>query len=252
VWSGPGSRGSLAFEFHYGLEGVLEGLRAGRGLTRRAMMMTAPDMPLRIRPYRPSDLDECMEMVGRVWGFDERMPPSLATHARRLYVLGSLAESNAAWVADDDGVVEGFLFARCGTSASLIDSEYSGLGGQMRILIQLVALPGVGLRAKLRWLSAAVRHQWRVGRLKRLHDELTLFVVRPEAQGKGLGRLLVDEFFDRCRAEGVTRVVVETDRASNYHFYDRLGFTVVHEFESPLNALLTGGSGDSFIYEKAV
>ena len=64
-----------------------------------------------------------------------------------------------------------------------------------------------------------------------------MLVVDPEAQGRGIGRLLVTSCLDRARAAGKTRVVISTDArmTAAHRLYEGLGFTRVPERDwSPL------------------
>lgn len=59
--------------------------------------------------------------------------------------------------------------------------------------------------------------------------ELRNMAVRPELQGTGVGRALVEAAFERCRAEGLSRMIVATATADvdNLRFYQRVGFRMV-------------------------
>ncbi len=57
---------------------------------------------------------------------------------------------------------------------------------------------------------------------------ILMFAVQREHRHHGLGSLLMDRFFDRCRAKGLGRVTLEV-RASNataIRFYSRYGYSV--------------------------
>jgi GNAT superfamily N-acetyltransferase len=60
--------------------------------------------------------------------------------------------------------------------------------------------------------------------------------VRPELQGTGAGKLLVQAFLSEAQARGCTRVYLSTDRDSNEvvnEFYLRCGFTVERQYATP-------------------
>ncbi len=58
-----------------------------------------------------------------------------------------------------------------------------------------------------------------------------MLVVAPEAQGRGIGELLVTACLDRARAAGKRRMVLSTDprMTSAHRLYRRLGFTRLPE-----------------------
>lgn len=65
---------------------------------------------------------------------------------------------------------------------------------------------------------------------------LLSIAVSPNAKGKGIGRLLVQQFLTDMAEKGVTKVCLTTDRDNNQatnNFYRKLGFTKIHDFETP-------------------
>jgi ribosomal protein S18 acetylase RimI-like enzyme len=202
-----------------------------------------------IRDYRPADMDACVAIIDTIWRFHERLEPNaLADCASRLYVGGSLSASDCAWVLEDEDAVRGSLFGRTGSGEPIM-SDYRGIGGTLRMVLDFLRLPGLGPRAKGRWLRAIHDHAANRARIEPEADgEVTLFAVDPAAQGRGFGRRLMDRYLERCRAAGVQRIVVETDRDSSYGFYDRYGFERLGRFDSPMNRLFTGSVGDAYLY----
>jgi GNAT superfamily N-acetyltransferase len=73
------------------------------------------------------------------------------------------------------------------------------------------------------------------------HGELMSIAVCPEAQGKGIGRLLVGAFLSECRRRGLEGVSLTTDAAENgavNGFYRRLGFSVSQSFATAQGRLM--------------
>jgi GNAT superfamily N-acetyltransferase len=201
-----------------------------------------------MRDYKEADLAECVRLVNLAWDFDSRLA-GLSVFAGLAYAAGSLAQSNFAKVIDDNGALCGFLFGRCGPDP-VQRNQYSGPLGGVRILTQLIAVPGVGIRKKLHLLKALVNHEAARRAVEPDRScEVNLFVVDPASQGKGRGRALMGAFVDHCRSCGAARVTVETDVESNYGFYHHVGFKTVGEFESPLTREFWGGTGRSFVLE---
>ncbi|MFD1139631.1 GNAT family N-acetyltransferase [Larkinella insperata] len=59
--------------------------------------------------------------------------------------------------------------------------------------------------------------------------------VLPSEQGKGTGRLLLDEVVRRCRAAGADRLYLNVNRYNKARqFYERLGFRVIREEDIPI------------------
>lgn len=70
--------------------------------------------------------------------------------------------------------------------------------------------------------------------------QINLIVMRPEWQGLGLGRRLLDEARAHMRAEGCSRFFLMSDNHSDYQFYDHIGMTRIAEDHSQ-------DTGDGFI-----
>lgn len=62
--------------------------------------------------------------------------------------------------------------------------------------------------------------------------QINLIIIRPEWQGKGLGRRLIDRARAELRAHGCDKFFLMTDNQSDYAFYDHLGMTRIGEDHS--------------------
>ena len=202
-----------------------------------------------IREYSEEDYADCLAIVGEAWDFDTHLQPSsLADFGKRLYTLGSLAESNYAVVVEEAGTVAGFLFGRAGDGSKL-PTAYSGLRGRLRLLGEFGLLRELTIGQKWLWLRAINQHQVNRSRVGvRTTNEVTLFAVSAAARGKGYGRTMMASFVNHCESLGVAQLVVETDSDSSFGFYDAFGFEVAGEFESPMNELFKGSIGRSWMY----
>jgi putative acetyltransferase len=71
-------------------------------------------------------------------------------------------------------------------------------------------------------MGALRRHANGVGEVKRMY-------TRPEARGLGVGKAVVAEIIELARAEGYTRLVLETGAVESFksawNVYERHGFT---------------------------
>ncbi len=66
---------------------------------------------------------------------------------------------------------------------------------------------------------------------KEAHYYLSFLGVRPEMQGKGLGRALIEPVLERCDREQ-TPAYLETETEKNVRFYEKHGFQVKQELGS--------------------
>ena len=203
-----------------------------------------------IREYKTNDYNECIEILAKVWKFDERYkPPSLAILFKKIYLLESLSLSNIPLVIYENNVVQGFLFGNCGNE-NLYKNEYSGFIGAIKLLFDLFFMKGVSIKRKLNYLKMIKVHEKNREKIEPLRkNEVNLFAVNPESQGKGYGRELLQSFIEICKKEKVTRITLDTDKESNYKFYYHFGFSKKGEFFSPLQKEYTGNSGNSFVLE---
>jgi GNAT superfamily N-acetyltransferase len=203
-----------------------------------------------IREYTNKDFARCVEIINRVWDFDGRFIPSqLSILFKDIYVGGSLSESNFAIVVEENNKVEGFLFGKCGIE-NLIRNEYSGFFGHLKILYQLLFLNSISLRRKLYYFKIFVAHEKNRKKIEpNRKNEVNLFAVDPNNQGKGYGKILMNYFIEFCKKHNINRVTLDTDKECNYGFYDHFGFKIKGEFYSPLQKEYSGKSGESYVYE---
>jgi ribosomal protein S18 acetylase RimI-like enzyme len=98
--------------------------------------------------------------------------------------------------------------------------------GAERLRMMPVMMKAFGPRATLRvasWLGA-----WSKRHPRAEHGHLGPIGVSPEAQGRGVGRRLMDVYCDELDRDGIAGYL-ETDRPENVRFYRRFGFDVVAE-----------------------
>lgn len=203
-----------------------------------------------IREHTNKDFIRCVEIINTVWDFDSKFSPSqLSDLFKNVYVGGSLSASNYAIVVEENDIVQGFLFGKCGNE-NLIRNKYSGFFGQLKILYQLLFLNGISLKRKFYYLKIIGEHEKnrRIIEPSR-ENEVNLFAVDPNTQGKGYGKILMNYFIEICRKHNINRITLDTDKECNYGFYDHFGFKIKGEFYSPLQKEYSGKSGDSYVYE---
>ena len=149
-----------------------------------------------------------------------------------------------------DGEFVGFLFGRL-PDEPLFQGRYSGVFGKLAMIGELLCLKGVSLVSKWTWLKNAIEHDRRSPDLD-TKCEVVLFAISPAAQGLGGGRILLEAFIDHCVTNGQSDLCLETDASSNFRFYKHLGFKHIDSFNSPIAAAFSGGSGETFVYHKAL
>jgi ribosomal protein S18 acetylase RimI-like enzyme len=203
-----------------------------------------------IRDYQPSDFDNCVNLVNKVWEFDKHFSPvELAKLFQRIYTGGSLAESNFRKVVEEKDQLKGFLFGKI-ENQMIPKSEFSGFLGQLKIILKLLSVKGAPFKRKWGYLKKINSHE--INRRKvesRRCSEINLFVVDPESQGRGWGKKLINEFMAACQNLDIKRIVLETDRESNFGFYEHLGFKTKGSFYSPLLQEYSGESGETYVFE---
>ena len=202
------------------------------------------------RKYKNNDYSACNKIINSIWDFDNRFKPqNLSELFKKIYVLSSLSASNFTIIIEEDEDIKGFLFGNCGNK-NLFKNKYSGISGKISILINLLFLKGVSLKKKLHYIhSIGIHEQNRSAIEPSRENEVNLFAVKPDCQGKGYGKILLNEFINYCKTAKIKRITLETDRECNYKFYEHLGFKLKGEFYSPLQKEYTGVSGDSFVFE---
>ncbi len=176
-----------------------------------------------VRDFRPEDRDAVLQVlaasfqgfgpVDQVVGDDDEAP----VRRRRMYELAlKKGTKQKVIVAERDGRIEGVL-----TYADRPDCSPSARDG-------LAAARIAGPR-----LLALIRDFREVGKAhpKTPHRHLPMLGVRPEAQGQGVGGLLMAEYARRCDDAGLEGYLETTrwadpSRRAQERLYERHGFAV--------------------------
>ncbi|MCG7900386.1 MAG: GNAT family N-acetyltransferase [Candidatus Thiodiazotropha lotti] len=198
------------------------------------------------RPYKHSDYEFCEALVSQAWGFDEIFKPAdLSALAKIIYTKGSLVSSNYRRVVEDDGRLVGFIFGY---------NEYVGkpkgkLLFTLQILWRLLTVRGDRPEDTKSLIQAIQEHQKnRAAIVGQGRSEIVLFVVAEEYQGVGVGSSLWCGFESFCKSGNVREIIVETNRMGASGFYEKLGFELIADFDSPLHEYATKG-GQACMYE---
>lgn len=198
------------------------------------------------RQYQAADYFECEALVNKAWGFDQLFAPqTLCDLAKALYTKGALLASNYKQVVEVDGKVVGFLFGL---------NEYGKKPGNhllfgLSVLWRLMWIKNEPPNGKQALLFALKVHEKnRASILASGKSEIVLFVVSEQYQGQGLGKRLWAGFKQSCQENGVSSIVVETNRLGASSFYELLGFNHLGNFDSPLHEFATP-KGQACLYQ---
>jgi ribosomal protein S18 acetylase RimI-like enzyme len=79
---------------------------------------------------------------------------------------------------------------------------------------------------------ASYEHHYNAAPITKIHK----IYILPEAQGKGIGKMLIDKVADLAKEAGVERLCLNVNRHNKARFfYEKLGFTIVAEEVIPLD-----------------
>jgi ribosomal protein S18 acetylase RimI-like enzyme len=203
-------------------------------------------MEINIRNFEQHDYDHCEELVNEAWHFDKIFrDKNLCKIALRMYTAGGLCSGNMNYVAVDNGKVVGFLFG----FNHLYKTKPRG-----RIKLALEAIFSFNFKKmekieRNKFLKVLTDHNKNRAIVEPSKaSEICLFVVSQDLRGKNIGTKLWEKFRDSCITTGVKRIIVETNKLGASSYYEKLGFTLVSNFDSPLHELATPG-GQACMYE---
>ncbi|MCG7922520.1 MAG: GNAT family N-acetyltransferase [Candidatus Thiodiazotropha lotti] len=199
-----------------------------------------------IRPYKPSDYEFCEALVNQAWGFDEIFEPAdLSALAKIIYTKGSLVSSNYRRVVEDDGRLVGFIFGY----NEFVGKPKGKLLFTLQILWRILTVRGDRPEDTKSLIQAIQEHQKnRAAIVGQGRSEIVLFVVAEDYQGVGVGSSLWCGFESFCKSGSVREIIVETNRMGASGFYEKLGFELIADFDSPLHEYATKG-GQACMYE---
>lgn len=184
------------------------------------------------RSFAPEDIPALAEIVGETWNF-RRMcrrgedPAVMALD----YLKGCLAESTAAFVAEEDGKAAGLISVRAEkkTLPRLFLSEKREEADGASPSSES---SGVRRMREYEARCLGLRRQAEEAGMK-FDGELTLFAVRPKMRGRGAGRELYRRALDYLKEEGCRRFFLYTDSSCTYQFYDARGLACLGRTAMP-------------------
>ncbi len=189
----------------------------------------------RLRPPDfPKDTAACAQVQMSAFGHNHW--PFWQKGHRRLagdFVRVMAGMGNLNLIAEDaeTGRIVGFVFAGYPVDNASV----------RRALFSIFRLLGMGLINLPFWKGEAFRHARRylpaMYRLMKVHPahnphaEIIEFAVHEEAQGKGVGKLLMDSAVRELNARGAKQVVLMTDSTMSWKFYERYGYARVRDVD---------------------
>lgn len=203
-------------------------------------------MPIDIRNFEKQDYPFCEELVNEAWHFDKIFTDkNLSKIALRMYTKGGLASGNINLVAIVQGRVVGFLFGLNHLSKAKSRGKIM-LAIDSIISFNFKKMDKIERDTFIKVLTDHNKNRTRIEPSK--SSEVCLFVVSQDLRGKNIGTELWETFRDSCIATGVKRIRVETNTLGASSYYEKQGFTLASNFDSPLHELATP-NGQACMYE---
>ena len=201
-------------------------------------------MDYEIRDYTEKDYTPCSELVCRAWNFDAVFQPSEFTAlAKSIYTGGAEIESTFKSVAVQNGEVIGFIF---GMNRTLYKAKLH-LKFRLKVLWKIYKIKHSTPTTSELIAAMSEQEKNRSAFVPKKRSEIVLFVVSEAHQGKGVGIALWGRFLRSCIELSESTVYVETNKRGASRFYEKIGFTHVADFHSPLHEFATP-NGQACIY----
>ena len=200
------------------------------------------------RQFRADDMDACSRLAWDAWvagsdKSDEFADPRVMEGYVRTFVV----RSNWTEVAYNSHGVLGLLFGRI---ASL-----KGKAGPRSLASKLGMIPQFLFGIHGQHVSPIVLWHFFMTEFKvmvnvpRSDAEVNLIIVGSKYRGKGLGKKLMERFVKAARDSGCRLVTLYTDdQASNWRFYEVIGFRKVTTFHDGLTSYFVERDAKGIVY----
>ena len=177
------------------------------------------------------DLDQIVDI--HMLAFPDFFLTSLGKSFLKQYYKVYIKYSHIALVAEDNEVIEGFVV---GSNNSVI--FYENLKKEFIFFIYPTLLNAINLKllSKIFKRLFSVLFKKKVNRALKTYtglNELTSIGVNPKGQSRGLGRKLLIEYEQQCRAYKVKGITLTTDAENNdgvLTFYKKSGYEIDQTF----------------------
>jgi len=209
---------------------------------------------IRYREISKADHARIRKLVSQIWNLERFCSDAkLLESGLRIFLRGCLMTSNYSQIAEEDGEVVGFILGRTDKDYSAFRKVFQHLPATVWATLKFVVRNRS--QQKIRGFVRVIMTSYK--KLlnsvdKRFDGELVLFVVGKRFQGRGIGKTLMNRFFETCRKKELRSIRVFTDTQCNYGFYDHNGFRRLHELETDAQMLEGTLSLTIFLYEYSV
>ena len=202
----------------------------------------------RFRQSNEGDIDACSRLAWNAWASDSTHNDEQASpKVMEGYVRTFLARSNWTEVAYDSHGVIGVLFGRIGRR---VENEWSeSITAVIHMIPQfLFGIEGHHVSPVVLWHFFTTEFKVLVN-VPRSDAEVNLIIVDSEFRGRGLGKTLMDRFISTAKKAGSKLVTLYTDdQASNWRFYEVIGFRKVATFHDGLTTYFVEKDANGIVY----
>lgn len=183
-------------------------------------------MEVTTRNFVYEDIRKLIPILLGVWDYDNLSSLENREKATELFLLFCLANSDYRRVLIVDGSVSGIICSRTkpGYTDEKLLSQFENLSKEYRKdkeLNEICHYNDVIFEAE----------RVLIGKDKEKLHEIVLLINDNKIRGKGLGKRLIDEFYQS--EEKHTPIILCSDKDCNYHFYEHLGFKIIDNCDLP-------------------
>ena len=193
-------------------------------------------------------MDACSILAWGAWVADSDKGDEFANPlVMEGYVRTFLVRSNWTEVAHDSHGVIGLLFGRVrGLREKAVNGSLTSMLGMIPQF--LFGIHGQHVSPIVIWHFFLTEFKVLVN-VPRSDAEVNLIIVDSKYQGKGLGRKLMERFVGAARDARCRLVTLYTDdQASNWRFYEALGFRKVATFHDGLTSYFVERDAKGIVY----
>lgn len=179
-------------------------------------------MNIKYMKMKKKDYKDIKRLITETWFTDYPFKNKYIKLYASGYLNMYLAKSDFKIVAKDNDKVIGFIFGNL-KKAPFHQQIISNAKLFFYAIYMLFSYPGRrGLKITL--LTKRVNKQLLKPYKQQLKNELLLFIVNQEYQGKGIGSTLEKIYIDLLKENSVKNVFLFTDTYSNYKYYEHRGY----------------------------
>ncbi|MBU9738885.1 N-acetyltransferase [Diplocloster agilis] len=178
------------------------------------------------RPIQKSDYPILADLISDTWGYKKFSSPKTAFRMGMLYLRGCLADQTYSCVAVKRGTPVGLILGR-GKKPGIMALHHR-LAQLPWILALLLTREGRSVARMFGGFSDIDSNLLKESG-KQFDGELTLFVIRSDQRGAGIGNTLFGNFLYYLKSQCVKNFYLFTDTTCNYGFYEHKGLARIGE-----------------------